>query len=138
VPAEEHTGAGSPRAGRNLAGRLIALLFALSAASDLAQVVEFFRGGTTQPATLAVEHAVTCVTALATAVGLWRGARWTAAAAIVWGLATTLLLATLPRVLGLPREARAGVWAGAAISLVLALLVAIFARRRYGGAGGGA
>ena len=115
---------------RHVSGRLLGVLFGAFAASDLSQVAEVLTGHASQPTPLAIEHALAGAAGGAAAVGLWRGARWTAAAVVAWGLATAVLLATLPAVLGLPREARPGIWTGAAIVLLITLAVTRYAWRR--------
>jgi hypothetical protein len=123
------------RAAPGFAGRVLGVLFALSAASDLVQVAGVLAGRVSQPAALAAEHALAGLAGAAAAVGLWRGARWAAGAVAAWGLFTTVLLLTLPAVLDLPREARPGIWLGAAITGLVAAAVALWAWRRGRGLG---
>lgn len=120
----------SGRAAPGFAGRLLGVLFGLSAASDLVQVAGVLAGRVSQPATLATEHALAGLAGAAAAVGLWRGARRAAGAVAAWGLFTTVLLLTLPAVLDLPPEARPGIWLGAAITVLVAAAVAGWAWRR--------
>ena len=114
----------------SLAPRLLAAIFAAFSASDLSQVIQVLAGRAQQPTALAAEHALAGLVGAAAAVGLWRGARWAAGAVVVWGLVTAIMIATLPALLGLPREARPGIWAAAAVVLALALLVARYSARR--------
>lgn len=118
------------RFSRSLAPRLLAALFAAFSASDLWQVIQVLAGRAQQPTALAAEHALAGLVGATAAVGLWRGARWAAGAVVAWGLLTAVMIATLPALLGLPREARSGIWAAAAVVLALALLVARFAAKR--------
>lgn len=68
------------------------------------------------------------LTAAATAWGSWRRARWTWGAAIAYGAITAGMLAALPSLIGLPVEARRGVWIGGGAVMVLALLCAAYFR----------
>jgi hypothetical protein len=68
------------------------------------------------------------LTGTATAWGGWRRAKWTWGAAIAYGAITANMLAVLPSLIGLPAEARPGIWTGGAAVLVFGLLCAAYFR----------
>jgi hypothetical protein len=102
---------------------LLAAFFAAVAASDLWQVAQFMVDRNAELPVLVAVHGVLGLVGAATAAAVWRrssSAPWLAAA---W-------LVALPSVLGLPPEARSGLWVSAAAVLVVAGLAAWYLRRR--------
>jgi hypothetical protein len=109
---------------------LLAAFFAAVAASDLWQVAQFMVDRNAELPVLVAVHGVLGLVGAATAAAVWRrssSAPWLAAA---WGVLTAALLVALPSVLGLPPEARSGLWVSAAAVLVVAGLAAWYLRRR--------
>jgi hypothetical protein len=62
--------------------------------------------------------------ALAAAWGCWRTARWAPAAALAYGVVAASMLLSLASLLGLPQNARGGLWSGAALVMAFALWAA--------------
>ena len=96
---------------------VLAVVFLLLGLNALAQSALRVSGGSDDPPTLAVLQLVIGATGLAAAWGSLRLRRWAPAAALAHGLATAGMLARLDAILGLPREARPGLWTGAVVVL---------------------
>ncbi len=107
----------------------LSAVFALGAVSDLLQLGEWLLGASTAPAPLMAWHGVTAATALACLVAVWQRRGWATRAVAAWGVANTTLLASLPALLGLPDEARAGVWVGAGAVAVLTIICMVVVDR---------
>jgi hypothetical protein len=114
---------------------IVALLFALVSVPHVyaAAGERLGRGG--DPWLLGALHLASGGAGLAAAVGGWRGAPWTGAAAAAWTVLTAALLAMLGPLLGLPAEARPGLWAGAASVAATGALAAWYLHRRTRHAG---
>jgi Kef-type K+ transport system membrane component KefB len=80
------------------------------------------------PALMLFQFAVG-VLATASAVGVWRRSSWSHHAIIAWGLVAAVFVAMLEFLLNLGSDSRAGLLSGAATVLVIAALLAWFARR---------
>jgi hypothetical protein len=119
-----------PPARRPVGLVVIAVLFALSALSDAVQVTPLLQGGDDDPLALSMLHLAGAITAGAVAVGSWRRARWAPAAAIAWTAVVVTLLVTLGPLLGLPAEARPGLWTSAAAVALVGAGVTWYLRRR--------
>ncbi|HKO15973.1 MAG TPA: hypothetical protein VJU87_07020 [Gemmatimonadaceae bacterium] len=114
-----------------IALRIIAVLFAVAAVSDLRQIADAFGAGAAPP-TLGIEHALVGAAALAAAVGFWRAARWAGTAALAWGVLAAIMIASLPAILpagDIPRAAWPGLAIGSVVVLLLAAGAALLARR---------
>lgn len=81
------------------------------------------------PHALVAEHALVCLTGVAAAYGLWRGARWSPLVLAVNGLAIAVLIVSLGPLLELEPGARNGLWAGAATIVLLFAAAVWYARR---------
>lgn len=111
-------------------GRIVvAAIFLLLAINALAQVALVLFGGGSDPTLLTMLQVLVGMTALATAWGSWTGARWSPAAAVLYGVMTSSMLAALPRLLRLPAEARFGIVVGAIGVLAFSLAMAWYLRR---------
>lgn len=108
---------------------VVAGIFVLLAANALAQVALVPFGQVSDPPSLTMLQLLIGVVALAAAWGSWTGARWSPAAAALYGVATGGMLASLPWLLGLPAAARGGILAGAVGVLLVALALAWYLRR---------
>ena len=86
-------------------------------------------GSDDPPALLALQTLVGAV-GTAAAVGSWRERRWAPIAALAHGATTAAMLLSLEPVLGLPREARGGLWTAAAFVLLFGTGAAWYLRRR--------
>lgn len=119
---------GSPA--RRHRGRIVvAVLFLLLAINAIAQVALVPLGRSGDPLPLTMLQLLIGVVALAAAWGSWTGARWSPAAAALYGVVTGGMLASLPWLLHMPAEARGGIAAGAASVLLVALALAWYLRR---------
>ena len=107
----------------------LALLFAVLALNAWAQVALVPFGRSDDPAALVALQTLIGATGAAAAGGRWPAARWAPGAALAYGLVTAGMLAVLPSLLGLPVEARAGIWAGAASVLAFGVWAAWYLRR---------
>ena len=107
---------------------ILSVIFGLLALTALGQVLLVALGGSDEPGTLIVLKMGIGLTAAATAWGSWRRARWTSGAAIAYGVITASMLAALPSLLGLPADARFGIWTGGAAAMLFALLCAAYFR----------
>src|SRR5215510_11601715 len=109
-------------------GLVLGVIFGLLALTDWAQVLLALVRPSDNPSALIALHFGTGAAAAATCWGSWRRTRWTPIAAVAYGALTIVLLLTLPSLLNLPLDARAGLRAGAAVVLFFALLCAAYFR----------
>jgi len=124
---------------RRKASIILSAVFALLALSAWGEVLSVALGNSSPPV-LAALQACVGIAAAATAWGSWRRTKWAASAALVYGVVAAGMLVVLPSLLGLPAEARAGIWSGAAAVLVFAALCAMYFRadaRRQSAQGSG-
>ena len=111
-------------------GRLaVAGVFALLALNAWAQVALVPLGGSDDPFVLTALQALIGAAGAAAAWGSWAGARWAPATAVLYGLVTAGMLVALTPLLGLAPDARGGLWAGAAVVLLLSLCAAWYLHR---------
>ena len=103
---------------------LIAAIFLLLALNAVRE--SFWSAG---PPTLRILQGLMCAIAAATAWGAWSGARWAHASATAYGFVTAGMLVALEPMLGLPADARGGLWTGAGVVLLFSLACAWFLRR---------
>lgn len=115
---------------RPLSVVVLAALFAAVALSDFWQVGMFLAGRNDELPILLVAHAVLGIVGAATAAAVWRRSSSSVWLAALWGVLTAALLAALPSVLGLPAEARGGLWVSAVVVLLIGALAAWYLRRR--------
>jgi hypothetical protein len=113
-----------PAMRRSLAQILIAAIFVLLALNAVRET--FWSDG---PPTLRILQALMCLIAAATAWGAWSAARWSSASATLYGFVTAGMLVALEPMLGLPADARGGLWTGAGVVLLFSLACAWFLRR---------
>jgi hypothetical protein len=109
---------------RSPAQILIAAIFVLLTLNAVKET--FWSDG---PLTLRMLQAIMCAIAAATAWGAWSAARWASASATLYGFVTAGMLVALEPMLGLPADARNGLWTGAGVVLLFSLACAWFLRR---------
>jgi hypothetical protein len=114
--------------------RICAAFFAVAALGDVWDVTSWAAGWNDEPYSILVIHAFLFFIALAAAIGLWRAAKWSIGVAVLWGVCTSAFIVGLGPILGLDAAARSGLWVGAAAVLVIALVIAAYARKHVGGA----
>ena len=108
---------------------MLAVVFALLGLSAWFQVVGDVMDRSNEPLSITGLQVIVGATALATAWGSWVGARWAPVLALLYGLIAGGMVASLGPMLDLPSESRSGLWMGAAIILVFALISAWWLRR---------
>ena len=108
---------------------VLAVVFALLGLSAWWQVVGDLMDRSNEPLTVTGLQVIVGATALATAWGSWVGARWAPVLALLYGVITGGMVASLGPLLDLPADARQGLWTGAAVILVFSLLCAWWLRR---------
>ena len=116
---------------RSTGVKLVTLMFALLSLNGLAQVVLRVTGGNTDPMALTLLQLASGVTAVAAAVGAWRGSRWSSVASLAYGVVTAAMLASLPYLLGLGEEEKAGIWSGATIVLLVSVAAGWYLHRQH-------
>jgi hypothetical protein len=107
----------------------LAVVFVLFALNALGQVVAVPLGHSDDPPMLTALQAAIGLAGLLAAWGTWTAARWAPVAAIAYGVVTASMLVALPMLLGLPPEARNGIWSGAAAAFVFSVWSAWYLRR---------
>lgn len=117
---------------RSIGVKLVTLMFVLLSLNGLAQVVLRIIGGNTDPAALTLLQFLSGTSALAAAVGAWRGSRWSSLASLVYGVVTATMLALLPHLLGLDDDAKAGIWSGATTVLLVSVAAGWYLHRQHG------
>jgi hypothetical protein len=118
---------------RSIWRKLLVVLFALLALDGFAEATRHFVSPNDVPPALFWLQLIAGSLALASAVGLWRRARWGSAAIIAWGIEVATMLVLLEPILNLDAQASAGLWPGAAVMLVIAALCAWYAQRTWAG-----
>jgi hypothetical protein len=108
---------------------IISSAFVLLAANALVQGIGALVGWRDDPALLITFQLASGASALAAAVGTWRGARWAPYLATAYGAITAVMIASLGPLLALDDAERAGLPAGAAAVLLVALCLAWGIRR---------
>lgn len=119
---------------RSIWRKLLVVLFALLTLDGYAEATRRFLTPGDVPAELFWLQLGAGTLALASAVGLWRRARWGAVAIIAWGVEVATMLVLLTPILDLDAQASAGLWPGAVVVLVIAGLCAWYAERTSSGA----
>jgi hypothetical protein len=109
--------------------RAFAVVLALAALADAWDVVSTLVGWNDEPWVIVVIHCLVFILAAAASLGLWRSARWAAAAVVLWGVAVAAFVVGLGPILGLDSAARGGLWVGGSSLLIFAFVVAAYARR---------
>lgn len=108
---------------------ILSFVLVLLAANALVQGLGALVGWRDDPARLIAFQLASGSTALAAALGTWRGARWAPYLAVAYGVITAVMIASLGPMLALDDAERAGLPAGAAAVLVVALCLAWGIRR---------
>lgn len=108
---------------------VLAVVFALLGLSAWWQVVGDLMDRSNEPLMITGLQLIVGATALATAWGSWVGARWAPVLALLYGVITGGMVASLGRILDLPADARQGLWTGTAVIAVFSLLSAWWLRR---------
>ena len=108
---------------------VVAVIFLLLAINALLQVALVPLGRSGDPRPLTLLQALVGIAGLAAAWGSWTGARWSPAAAALYGVVTAGMLTSLPWLLDLPAEASGGIMVGAVVVLALSLALAWYLRR---------
>ena len=109
---------------RSIGRIIVAALFALLAANALKETF-----WSDSPPTLRIIQAIVGLTAAATTWGAWKGARWSPALAVLYGLIAGGMVVSLGPMLDMPVEERGGLWMGGAIILAFSLGCAWYLRR---------
>ena len=121
---------------RRPVSKILSVAFCLLGLNGWAQVLSAALGRSSDSLVLTALQFLIGLAGIATAWGGWQRAQWTWKAAIAYGVVTGGMLVALPFLLGLPAEERAGIWSGAAVIMVFALLCAWYfrsdARRQVG------
>ena len=113
--------------------RILGALFGLTAASDLWQIVGTAIGWNDEPYLILVIHGVLFFLAAAASIALWRARQWSVGAVVLWGVCTSAFIVALGPILALGSAERSGLWIGAAAVLIVALVIAAYARRQVRG-----
>lgn len=119
---------------RSVWRKLLVVLFTLLALDGYAEATRHFLTPQDVPTELFWLQLGAGTLALASAVGLWRGAWWGAVVILAWGVEVAAMLVLLTPILALDAQASAGLWPGAAVMLVIAGLCAWYAARSRTGA----
>ena len=109
--------------------KLLVALFALLALDGFVEAARHFLTPEDVPSALFWLQLGAGSLALASAVGLWRRARWGSAVIMAWGIEVATMLVLLSSILHLDAQASAGLWPGAAVMLLVAALSAWYAER---------
>jgi sorbitol-specific phosphotransferase system component IIBC len=118
---------------RTRAQVIVAVLYVATSISQLHQVPRETFGEDALPA-LAALHAASGLSSLATAVGTWLAYRWSWLLSLLWGVVTSALILSLPRLLRLTAEESVGMPIGAAVVMATALAGAWYLHRAFGSA----
>ena len=119
---------------RSIWRKILVVLFVLLALDGFAEATRHFLTPQDVPTELFWLQFGAGSLALASALGLWRGARWGAAVIIAWGLNVATMLVLLAPILDLDAQASAGRWPGATVVRLVAGLCASYAERTRSGA----
>lgn len=122
---------------RPIGVKLVVVLFVLLSFNGLVQAAWRLTGRNDDPVTLAVLQLLSGMTALAAARGAWTGARWSSLASLAYGVVTAVMLGALPYLLGLPEDAKLGIWSGAMSVLLLGVALGWYLHRQHAGAAQG-
>jgi peptidoglycan/LPS O-acetylase OafA/YrhL len=114
--------------------RLCAAFLGVAALGDVWDVVSTLAGWNDEPYAIIAIHCVLFVIASAAAIGLWRARRWSIGAVVLWGVSCAVFIVALGPLLALDSAARSGLWVGAATVLIIALVIAAYARHHVNGA----
>lgn len=114
---------------RSFSRKLLVTLFALVAVNGLVEAIQNVVDPDDVLLALFCLQLAAAALALASAVGLWRRARWAPMVIGVWGVESAAMVVLLGPILDLEPEARAGLWPGALVILALAALCVWYARR---------
>ncbi len=116
-------------AGRQWGRIALTIVFTLFSLNALGQVGVTLIGRSSDPVALLVLQMLVGVAGATSAIGTWRLSPWAPIAALVYGVATSAMLAALPTLLSLEPEARGGIYVGAVSVLGFGLGTAWYLRR---------
>lgn len=108
---------------------MLTVIFTLLALNAWAQVVLVLLRRSDDPPALTALQAMIGVAGGAAAQGSWTLERWAPAAAVLHALSTAGMLVALEPLLDLARDARGGLWLGAAVALLFGIWAAWYLRR---------
>lgn len=108
---------------------LVSVIYAVLALGAWRQAVLAALPHASQPRMLGAVQLVVGTLAAAVAWGCWRRRRWAGPVAIVYGIATGGMIASLGPMLDLPSDARRGLWTGAAAVFLFGVATAWLVRR---------
>jgi peptidoglycan/LPS O-acetylase OafA/YrhL len=114
---------------RSIGRKLLVILFVLLALNGFFEAIRNVASAGDEPLALFWLQLGAGSLALASAVGLWRGARWAPVVLALWGIEAAAMVVSIGPILDLDAQASAGLWPGAACILVIAGLCAWYARR---------
>ena len=114
---------------RSFGRAVVTLLFTALAVNAGNEALSMLRGESDGPTALLVLQILCGLTAGITAWGAWRGARWSPALAMIYGLIAGGMVVGLGPMLDMPVEERGGLWIGGAVILVFSLACAWYLRR---------
>lgn len=117
---------------RPIGAVVAAVVFAIWALDSWVQVALWLAHSSDDPGLLALLHVAIGAAGAWAAVAAWRRSRPVWLAAILTGALTAGMLAALPRLISLPREATRGLLSAGAVILLVAIGLAWLARRRAG------
>lgn len=124
------------RAARGVGPTILAVIFALLALSAASEAVRGALRPHDEPPPLSIMQAMVATLAALTAVGAWRRARWSAWAALAYGLVTGGMILSLGALLDLDAAARRGLWSGAAMIMAFGVWALWYLRRATARSGG--
>jgi len=119
----------STRPRRSLGRAVLTVVFALFALSAWWQVVNDVMDRSNEPAILTWWQVLICAVAAVAAWWSWKGVRWAPAFALLYGVITGAMVASLAPILALPAESRQGLWIGGALVLGFGLWSAWWLQR---------
>ena len=116
---------------RPIGVKVATLLFVILTANGLWQGVGGLLGPSREPFPLPLLQLASGISALVTAIGAWRRARWSSLASVAYGAITGAMLAALPYILGLAADERMGLWSSAAIVLLFGVAAGWYLHRQH-------
>ena len=111
---------------RSIGRIILAALFLFLGLSAWNEAIEILRGESDAPRTLMFLQTLIGAIAVATAWGAWKGARWSVATVVLYGVATAGMIVGLGPMLDMPVEERGGLLIGAGGALLVSLVCAWF------------
>jgi hypothetical protein len=118
-----------PEARRPRGALVLGVVFLLLSLNGIVQGVLPLVGRSGDPASLTALQLCIGLAGLAASWGSFRLRGWAPLAALAHGVVTAAMLLSLESILGLEREARVGLWTGAAVVLAFDVWAAWYLRR---------